>query len=228
MGSNVGRLEPVMKPVIGNHEVFPLPENEPGDYYWDHFNGAGRDRGVAGERGKGWYSFDAGWWHAVVLNSNCDSFLDLCDPGGEQAEWLRRDLMQAGARCTVAAFHHPILTIGETPDLDELRPLYEILERGGVDVVLTGHAHNYERWAPMTSSGKRDDDTGMRQFVVGTGGVGLSDTPETDGRVQIASELDDGILWEGFLDLEFGQGTYGWEFVNEAGDVNDAGAGTCH
>lgn len=223
-----GRLELALWPVIGNHEVFPLPGVEPGEWYWDHFNGKGEKNGIAGERGKGWYSADAGWWHIAVLNSNCDSSPELCDPDGEQATWLRDDLMRNQARCTIAAFHHPIVTIGETPDLTELGPIWRILEQARVDIALVGHAHNYERWAPIGADGERDDETGLRQFVVGTGGVGLGDTPETDGRVQVESEIDDGRQWEGFLDLELGQGSYAWRFVNVAGDVNDRGAAVCH
>ena len=223
-----GRLEPAMWPVIGNHEVFPIPGIEPGEWYWDHFNGKGEETGIAGERGKGWYSVDAGWWHIAALNSNCDTSPELCDPDGEQAEWLREDLMRSQARCTIVALHHPIVTIGETPDLSELRPIWEILEEAGVDIALVSHAHNYERWAPIGADGERDDETGLRQFVVGTGGVGLGDTPENDGRVQVASEIDDGERWEGFLDLELGQGSYAWRFINAAGGINDRGAGVCN
>ena len=223
-----GRLEPVMWPAIGNHEVFPLPDMEPGDWYWDHFNGVGENQGIAGERGKGWYSVDAGWWHIVVLNSNCDTTAELCDPDDEQVAWLRDDLEASNARCTLAAFHHPLRTIGEVPDLDELAPVYELLEKADVDLILTGHAHDYERWAPLTASGRRDDEAGIRQLVVGTGGVGLSDTPETDPRVELSSEFNDGRFWEGFADVELGQGIYAWDFVSESGDINDSGTGTCH
>ena len=130
--------------VVGNHEYYG---NGP-DAYWDYFG----DR--AGDRGEGWYSFDVGAWHVVVLNSECAE-ID-CGPDGEQVRWLADDLNSSSARCTLAAFHRPRFSSGdEYGDDESVSGLWQALQDEGVDVVLNGHEHSYERFAPQRDSGAR-------------------------------------------------------------------------
>ncbi len=148
--------------VVGNHEYYG---NGP-DAYWDYFG----DR--AGHRGEGWYSFDVGAWHVVVLNSECAD-VD-CGPDGEQLHWLADDLNSSSARCTLAAFHRPRFSSGEEYGDDEsVSGLWQALQDEGVDVVLNGHEHSYERFAPQRDSGRATAEEGMAEFVVGTGGRDL-------------------------------------------------------
>ena len=148
--------------VVGNHEYL----GDGPDAYWDYFG----DR--AGDRGSGWYSFDVGAWHVVVLNSECKD-VD-CDPDGDQLQWLAGDLEADTARCTLAAFHRPRFSSGEEYGDDEsVSGLWQALQDEGVDVVLNGHEHSYERFAPQRDSGRATADEGMAEFVVGTGGRDL-------------------------------------------------------
>src|SRR5262249_22155899 len=131
--------------------------------YYDYFGVA------AGTAGEGYYSYDLGTWHVVVLNSNCATV--SCAAGSAQETWLRADLATAGGLCTLAYWHHATFTSGaEHPDAVETRPLYRALYDANVDVLLTAHNHNYERFAPQDSHGTRDTVRGIREFVAGTGG----------------------------------------------------------
>ncbi len=154
-----GRHKARTRPAVGNHEY-----GTPGAAgYFAYFGAA------AGEAGKGWYSYDLGAWHVVALNSNCS--LVGCQAGSEQEQWLRADLAANGARCTVAYMHHPRFSSGNVHGgSSAVDPLWRALEADGAELVLAGHDHDYERFAPQTASGALDVERGVRQFVVGTGG----------------------------------------------------------
>ena len=167
-----GRLKAQMRPVVGNHEY-----RTPGAAgYFDYFNGPGVFDGPAGPRDKGYYSYDLGAWHVVTLNSQCshaaadNPYANDCAAGSAQEQWLRADLAAHPARCTLAAWHHPWFCSGIEGVNDRLQPLFQALYDNGVDVLLTGHDHGYERFAPMDGVANRDGARGVRQFVVGTGG----------------------------------------------------------
>ena len=205
-GASWGRHRSRTRPAAGNHEY--------------HIAGAGPYFAYFGERageaGKGWYSYDLGAWHIVVLNSN----LDLRD-GSEQLRWLEGDLRASGARCTLAYWHHP--RFGSTGPRDALLDAWRVLYRAGVDVVLNGHDHQYQRFAPQTPEGEADPVRGIRQFTVGTGGGGLQSfkgkslNSEARGRHY------------GVLALTLGDSRYDWRFVPIAGSsFSDAGTGSCH
>src|SRR5215207_143134 len=131
--------------------------------YFDYFGAA------AGEAGKGYYSYDLGSWHIVALNSNC-SQVGGCGEGTPQEQWLREDLAAHPATCTLAYWHHPLFSSGKEHGGDEaMRPVWQALYDAGTDVVLAGHEHNYERFAPLDPTGATDLERGIRQFVVGTG-----------------------------------------------------------
>ena len=129
---------------------------------------------AAGDPARGYYSFDLGAWHLVALNSNCE-FIGSCDSGSPQETWLKSDLAAHPAKCTLAFFHHPLFTSGaDEPPTTEMRPIWQDLYDAGVDLVLNGHAHDYERFAPQDPQGSVDPARGIVQIVVGTGGIALA------------------------------------------------------
>jgi hypothetical protein len=228
-GPTWGRLKSITRAVLGNHDLFPTSGPPPGKSYWDYFNGRGQRDGPGGPRGRSWYSFDAGWWHVVVLNSNCGVPGGVnCGPGSQQLSWLRDDLARNRSLCTLAALHHPLYTVGEVGPTPRVRPIYDALSGAGVDLVVTGHAHDYERWAPLTPSSRRDDERGLRQLVVGTAGVGLSALKTSNRNVERSSGDAPEQHWIGILRLTMRSSSYSWRFVNEEGRVRDSGSSLCH
>jgi hypothetical protein len=145
-------------PIVGNHEYGTA--NASG--YFGYFGA------VAGTPGQGWYSYDYGAWHIIVLNSMCAN-VGGCDAGSPQHNWLLGDLAANDAQCTMALWHHPRFSSSRGPDT-VTQPLYQALYDANADLILTGHDHTYERFAPQTATGALDVARGIRQFVVGTGG----------------------------------------------------------
>jgi hypothetical protein len=205
-----GRFRARMRPAVGNHEY-----GTPGAA--GHFAYFGSR---AGPPGKGWYSYALGSWHVVVLNSNCDAV--GCGAGSRQQRWLRADLAAHRRRCTLAYWHHPRFSSGLHGSDDALAPLWRTLQRGGADVALSGHDHDYERFAPQDAGGRLDPARGIVQFVVGTGG--RSHYPILlAGR---ASRAHASVF--GVLALTLGRGAYRWRFVAEPGvGFRDAGVARC-
>jgi hypothetical protein len=209
-----GRHQDRTMPAVGNHEY--ATANASG--YFGYFGAA------AGDPGKGYYSYDRGSWHVIVLNSNC-SKVGGCTAGSPQESWLEQDLAAHPSACTAAYFHHPRFSSGaEHGDSPSVTPLWETLYRAGADLVISGHDHSYERFAPQTPSGAADRTHGIRQFVVGTGGGGLTPfgTAKPNSEVRISKVY-------GVLKLTLHQQGYDWEFVAApGGTVNDSGSGSCH
>jgi hypothetical protein len=199
-----GRHKARTWPAVGNHE-YNVPGAEPHFEYWGE---------RAGPAGKGYYSYDLGSWHIVVLNSNI-----LFD---EQSDWLAADLAASPSACTLAYWHHPYFTSSAYRGPDELGRFVEILHRAGADVVLTGHAHGYERFAPQTPEGEADE-RGIRHFVVGTGGAPFHPFKRTKPNSEVRA------LTYGVLRLELFPDRYTWEFVPVEGETfTDEGEGRCH
>jgi hypothetical protein len=197
--------------VVGNHEYFGTGP----DAYWSYFG----DR--AGPRDEGWYSFDVGAWHVVVLNSECDD-VD-CSPDGEQGRWLADDLGGNSARCTVAAFHRPRFSSGdEYGDDESVSGFWQILQDAGVDVVLNGHEHSYERFAPQRDSGRATAEEGMAEFVVGTGGRDLRGFGETKPNSEVRWNDSFGVLA-----LTLRPDGYDWRFHATNGADVDSGSAAC-
>jgi hypothetical protein len=209
-GPTWGRVRSVTRPVIGNHEY-----GSGGDAYFDYFGAA------AGPRGQGWYSFDLGGWHVVALNSNCDRV--GCARGSAQERWLAADLAAHPSRCTLAMWHHPRWSGGEHGDNPVVSALVEDLYAAGADVILNGHDHDYERFAPQDPSGGLDRARGVREFVVGTGGKShYRVTPSA--RTEASSDDTYGVL-----ELTLRAGGYDWRFRPEAGRTfSDRGSADCH
>ncbi|MFC5942796.1 DNRLRE domain-containing protein [Micromonospora harpali] len=214
-GPTWGRHKARTRPAVGNHEY--LTANAAG--YFGYFGPQ------AGPPGQGWYSYDmpAGGWHIIVLNSNC-SKVGGCQVGSPQERWLRADLAANPARCTLAYWHHPIFSSGDR-ERPELLPLFRALYEADVEILLSGHAHQYERFAPQTPNRVDDPMQGIRNFVVGTGGRSLQ--PDF-GTIVPNSEVRNGTTY-GVLKLTLVPGIYQWRFLPVANQTfTESGAGTCH
>jgi acid phosphatase type 7 len=212
-----GRVKSISRPILGNHE----PGAATG--YFDYFNGPGVPDGPAGPRGKGYYSFDLGAWHLVALNSNCASV--SCSAGSEQESWLRADLAAHPTNCTLAYWHHARYSSGHDGSHSSMQPLWEALQDAQAELLLSGHSHDYERFAPLDRDGDVDQAGGIRQFVVGTGGAfftGGLDSPAAHSEVAQNDTF-------GVLKLTLHPSSYDWEFVPEAGRTfTDSGFQPCH
>jgi Ca2+-binding RTX toxin-like protein len=211
-----GRVKSITRPVPGNHE----PGTASG--YFDYFNGSGKSSGPAGERGKGYYSFDVGAWHLIALNSNCARV--PCGSGSAQERWLRADLAAHPNLCTLAYWHHPRFSSGHDGNNTSMQAIWQDLYNAGVEIGLSGHSHNYERFAPQNATGRLDRAGGVRQFVVGTGGAFFTGLNSAKPNSEVRQNNTYGVLR-----LTLGATGYGWKFVPEAGkSFSDSGAGSCH
>ena len=166
-----GRVKSITYPVVGNHEyqttggVDCTTANAGATGYFDYFGSA------AGTRGQGYYSYDIGAWHIVALNSNCAE-VGGCDASSPQGQWLQADLSTHTNMCTLAYFHHPLFSSGTHASSNSL-PFWQLLYQYNADLILNGHDHLYERFAPQSPNGMADPINGIRQFTIGTGGGGL-------------------------------------------------------
>ena len=171
---------------------------------------------------EGWYSFDAGAWHVVVLNSECEEV--GCDADSDQGEWLAADLAANSARCTLAAFHRPRFSSGdEWGDDESVSGFWQVLQDAGVDVVVNGHEHSYERFAPQRDSKRPTAEEGMAEFVVGTGGRNLRGfgDPKPNSEVRWNESF-------GVLGLTLRPDGYDWRFHGTDGnDQVDRGSASC-
>ena len=203
-----GRHKARTRPSPGNHDY-----GTPGAAaYFDYFGeNAGPER-------RGYYSFELGAWHIISLNSEI-----AAGPESAQAQWLAEDLAAHPVACTLAYWHKPIFSSGSVHGNDpHMRPIWDILARAGADVVLNGHDHIYERFAPQTVDGIADPH-GIREFVAGVGGAELYGL----GAIQPNSEVR-GIGVFGVLKFKLHAASYDWEFVPaDAGALTDAGSARC-
>src|SRR5436190_21859757 len=219
-GPTWGRLKRLIHPAPGNHEYQPP---NPTAAYFDYFDGRRRKHGGAGGRGEGWYSYDIGSWHLIALNSNC-KFIGGCGPGSAELRWLQANLRTHPARCVLAYWHHPRFSSGKHGDATAMTPIWQALQAAGADVVLVGHDHDYERFAPQTANGQRDYARGIREFVVGTGGK----SHDAFRSSQPNSEKRNAGTY-GILELVLHPDGYDWHFVPVAGKrYIDSGRSACH
>jgi acid phosphatase type 7 len=203
------------RPSAGNHEY-----NTPGATGYYGYYGA-----AAGDPLKGYYSYDLGDWHIIVLNTNSNCVAIGCAAGSTQEQWLRSDLQLNSKPCTLAYWHHPRFSSGSGHGNNSgMTALWQALYDANADVVLNGHEHIYERFAPQTPSGSADAVRGIRQFTVGTGGR----EPGAIGTIKANSEVRNGGTY-GVLKLTLRAGSYDWQFVPVAGKTfTDTGSGNCH
>jgi acid phosphatase type 7 len=213
-----GRLDRILHPAAGNHEY----QTAGAAGYFDFFNGVGNATGPAGARGEGFYSFDVGAWHLIALNSNCTDV--ACDAGSPQERWLRADLASHPVACTLAFWHHPRWSSGFHGNNPDTSALWNDLDAAGAEIVLSGHDHLYERFAPQTPSGRPDPAQGLREFIVGTGGA----DHHRLGVVQPNSEVRENATF-GVLLLTLHPSGYDWRFLPEPGGAfTDQGTTACH
>jgi hypothetical protein len=212
-----GKFKNRTHPAPGNHD-YATSSATP---YYNYFGAA------AGTKGDGWYSYDLGAWHIVVLNSNC-KHNSRCAAGSEQEKWLKADLAASTARCTAAVIHHPRFSsdnIEGEGDGPHVAPLWKDLYDAGADLVVSGHSRVYERFAPQTPAGVADPDFGLPLINVGTGGrghAGFIKTPKAN------SVMRDDTSW-GVLKLTLHSDSFDYAFLPIAGSkFTDAGTGVCH
>jgi acid phosphatase type 7 len=219
-----GRLKPIIHPAIGNHEYGTAGARG----YFDYFNGVGNQSGPAGERDKGYYSFDVGSWRLIALNSECERIdrgaaANGCAEGSPQESSLRSDLAAHPSSCTLAYWHRPRFNSGFRGNHPETQAFWQALHEAGADIVLSGDAHDYERFAPQDAGGN-PDPTGMRQFVVGTGGAFFTSWSSVKPNSEVRQNTTFGVLV-----LTLHPTSYEWTFVPEAGKTfTDSGSGLCH
>jgi hypothetical protein len=199
---------------VGNHEY----ETPGASGYFDYFGTA------ADDPGEGYYSYDLGSWHVISLNSNCSALVGGCAPGSPQEQWLKIDLAAHSNTCTLAYWHRPRFSSGIHGDSSAVAPFWDDLYQAGADVVLNGHDHVYERFAPLNPSGQSDPAQGIRQFTVGTGGAELTEF----NRIHPTSERQIAGV-NGVLEMKLHPDGYDWQFVTAPnGRTADSGSASCH
>jgi acid phosphatase type 7 len=215
-----GRVKAKTSPALGNHEY--LTSGAAG--YFDYFNGVGNLTGSAGDRGLGYYSYDLGNWHFVVLNSNCTQV--SCSVGSAQYTWLQNNLAADNHPCSIAYMHHPLAS-SDTRNFDAstpFQPLLQLFYADGGDLVLVGHSHFYERFARMDANRNADPAYGFRYIVVGTGGRNVYGF----GVIRPLSEIRNSDSF-GVIKLTLRANNYTWDFMPAAGyTFTDTGTEDCH
>jgi hypothetical protein len=209
-----GRVKSRTRPAPGNHEFHSSGATP----YFDYFSAA------AGDPKTGYYSYELGAWHVIVLNSECKD-VGGCEAGSPQEKWLRADLAAHPVACTLAYWHKPLFSSGGAHGNDlTVKPLWQALYEANADVIIGGHDHDYERFAPQAPDGAADSARGIREFVVGTGGK----NHRPFGAAKPNSEVRDATAF-GVLKLTLRPKGYDWQFIPEAGkSFTDSGSGTCH
>jgi len=223
-----GRHLSRIRPAPGNHDF----HTSGGSGYYGFFGDAATPLQPGCRSGcNGWYSYNAGNWHVIVLNSECATSYNACDEAA-MLSWLEQDLRSNTAACTLAMWHRPVLTIGpHSIDEGSLKPFWQMLYDYNADLVLNGHDHSYARYGQLNREANGTDGArGIRQIVVGTGGKGLT----TSTRAGSTPGLE---VWQdastantlGVLKLTLRAGNYSWQFVPVAGkSFTDSGTGNCH
>jgi acid phosphatase type 7 len=219
-GPTWGRFTNITHPTPGNHEYYTNGASG----YFDYFDGVGVATGIAGDRSQGYYSYDLGSWHLIALNSNCAA-IGGCGIGSAEERWLLSDLAaHSAARCTLAYWHHPLFTSGPETGGAAMQQIFTDLYSANADLVLNGHEHQYERFGPQNQSGAADPTRGIREFVVGTGGLNLFGFNTIAANSEVRNSNTYGIL-----SLTLHPTSYDWKFVPVAGgSFTDSGSSSCH
>ncbi|MEX0808880.1 MAG: metallophosphoesterase [Dongiaceae bacterium] len=198
-----GAVVPRIYPVPGNHDY--KSEARGYDRFWGaQFSGNGHN-----------YSFDYGAWHIIALDSEASAA-----PGSPLERWLTADLDAADGLCTLAFFHRPAYSTEQRSHVEHAREIFAILAERGVAITLSGHNHFYERLALLDAAGMRSE-TGVRSFVVGTGGRDLD--------TALPAAFDDALITDqyGILQLDLTPRAYEWRFLATDGQIYDSGSAGC-
>ncbi|HLZ45757.1 MAG TPA: Ig-like domain-containing protein [Gemmatimonadales bacterium] len=220
-GPTWGRFKSRTHPAPGNHDYNCGPSaspaiagcTTPAAGYFGYFGAA------AGDPSKGYYSYELGAWHIVVINS-----MMTRTTGSAMEQWLRADLAAHPTKCALAYWHYPRFSSGSTHGSDaSMQPIWQALYDYGADVVVSGHEHNYERFAPQTPTGQADPAHGIREFVVGTGGAGnyTFETPQPNSEVRYSAT-------PGVIKFTLYADHYDWLYIPTSGSFTDSGSGACH
>ena len=214
-GPTWGRHKDRTRPSPGNHDYHVAGAAG----YYTYFGSAASElEPNCTSNCKGYYSYDLGAWHIIALNSEIAR-----SAGSEQEQWLRADLAANQTSCTLAYWHKPLFSSGDHGNNSTLLALWQALYDYRADVVLNGHDHSYERFAPQSPTGQTEPTRGVREFVVGTGGASLRSFPN----IQPNSEVRNNTSW-GVLKLTLYQTSFDWEFIPIAGQTfSDIGSANC-
>lgn len=201
-----GQVSDRWRPVPGNHEY----ESANAAPYFQFFGPA------AGPPGLGYYRFVAGEWLVLMLNSNIDA-----GPGSAQFQFVRDSLQGRQFRCQMAMWHHPVFSSGPNGPHPHMRPMFELLVQHGVDVVVNGHDHLYERFSRQDADGRLNEN-GVRQFTVGTGGAEITQA------VRVTPNSTLVLAAFGIMRFTLQPDAYEWEFLLTTGSLGDNGSTPCH
>ncbi len=210
-----GRFKNRTRPTLGNHEY----HTSGAQGYFDYFGWR------AGPGTRGYYSLKLGKWRVYLLNSEICKTDVGCQPGTSQYKWLKQTLAKQKAQCSMAVFHTPLHSSGLHGNEPRVRPLVKLLYKSGAELIVNGHEHNYERFAPARPSGVIDRQKGVQQIVAGTGGAPLR---PKGARVAAHSRVYSDDAW-GVLRLSLRKKSYSWKFLPVEGEAfSDAGERRCH
>ena len=217
-----GSFKSITHPSVGNHEYLTSggtdcnPGNAGAHGYFTYFGSA------AGQPGQGYYSYDIGTWHLIALNSNCGD-AGGCSATSPQGQWLASDLAAHHNMCTLAYWHIPLFSSGGRANGNS-RPFWQLLYDNDADLILSGHDHTYERFAPQTPSGTLDQQRGIREFIVGTGGANHTSFVTTAANSEVRNATTFGVL-----KVTLHPTSYEWQFVPISGQTfTDSGTTACH
>jgi serine protease len=208
-----GRFKALTSPSPGNHDYNTT--NASG--YFDYFNGVGNQTGPAGDRSKGYYSYDVGDWHFIALNTMSGGTVATT-----QIDWLKADLAATTKPCVAAYFHHPLLSIGNYTGYNQVKPFYDALYAAHADLVLVGHDHNYQRYKKMDGNKVAKAD-GLRQILVGTGGRAFYSITGSSALLEASNDNTHGVL-----KLTLTATGYTSNFVPSDGTYTDTVTDTCN
>ncbi|MGJ7903862.1 DNRLRE domain-containing protein [Lysobacter sp. 1R34A] len=209
-----GRFKALTSPSPGNHEYYTSGASG----YFDYFNGVGNADGPAGNRSKGYYSWDVGDWHFIALNTMTGGTVS-----STQITWLKNDLAANTKPCTAAYFHHPLVSRGSYSGYSQVKPFWDALYAAKADLVLVGHDHNYQRYGKMNPSQAAASD-GIRQILIGTGGRAFYGIDGSHASLEASNDNTHGVL-----KLTLTATGYTGEFVPRAGSsYTDQFSGTCN
>lgn len=208
-----GRFKDRTRPAPGNHDW----QTKELAGYRDYFGTA------AGPAGTSWYSYELGAWHVIVLDAECEK-VGGCGADSPQGQWLSADLAASSDVCTLAIWHNARFSSGQHGNDDSMAPFWRALYAAGADLVVNGHDHDYERFAPQDPDGRADPARGIREFVVGTGGAELRGFATVRANSELRASVGFGVIR---LDLH--PTSYDWRFIPTSGDFTDSGiAAPCH
>ena len=202
-----GRFKSITDPTVGNHEYLSGTDAA----YVDYWNNV-----------PNYYSFNAGGWHFISLNSNGKYVPNT--PTSPQYKWLQQDLASNSLTCVAVYYHHPYLSIGKEGGTAALVNFWKLMAQYHVTLVLNGHDHEYQRWKPLGANGKVNP-AGITEIITGTGGHSI--TPFVRANKRVAVKYSAGTATYGATRLQLFPSSANFMFETTAGVVIDSGTIPC-